>query len=645
MFDSPFSKETSKFTVRRSHTELEPQDVLLDTIAQERKEERFDERKIEVALSSRVSKGLYGCAFLLGVVFLFQVLNLQVVAGDKMRELAQNNTLRVIARTPNRGAIFDQDMVQLVFNRPSFDFLCDKRDMPESREEKEKLLVELSRVFQRPFEELKEEFDKTTSPEILVKEHISHEELVMGETRSRDFQGCYVDETVTREYVEGATFSHVIGYTAKTSSEELQSLQGYSVVDQIGKMGIEKAYESSLRGTPGKTIVERDSAGAAIGEPRRVLGIPGQGIVLWLKSGLQKQIVSSLEEVFADTGARKGAVVALDPKTGGVLAMVSMPSFDNNVFSQGISIKAWEALLKDPTDPLFNRAMSGIGFPTGSVIKPIIALGALQEGIVSEHTVLDTPLELCVDNIYTKIPECFGDWTYHGSADVKKAIAESVNPFFYKIGGGFEGFKGLGPVKIIEYFAKFGLGNRTGIDLPGEGEGILPEIDKNWRLGDTYHLAIGQGPFAITPLQVASAFVAIANRGTLLEPQAVQKFLDKDKSLIEEVQPQVAKSSFADPGNIEIVREGMRQTVTAGSATGFLDHLPVKAAAKTGTAQTGRKTIDGKDYLYSWTVAFAPYDNPEIVLVAVVENIREGQVASLPVVRDALEWYFNKIAD
>ena len=641
MFDSPFSKEISKLIVRRSHIELEPQDVLLDTIAQENKEEGFDERRIEIALSVRVLKGLYACSLIFGVLFLFQVFNLQVVMGEKMRELAQNNTLRVISRTPNRGVIFDQDMVQLVFNRPSFDFLCDKRDMPESREEKEKLLVKLSSAFQRPLEELKEEFDRTANPEILIKEHVSHEELVVGETRSSEFKGCYVDETMAREYADGKTFSHIIGYTAKTSPEDLQSQQDYSVVDQIGKMGIEKAYEDSLRGTPGKTIVERDSSGTAIGDPRQVPGIPGQGIVLWLKSGLQKQIVSSLEKIFADTGAKKGAVVALDPRTGGVLALVSMPGFDNNMFSQGISVKAWEALLKDSSDPLFNRALSGIGFPTGSVIKPIIALAALQEGVITENTVLDAPLELCVQNIYTREPECFRDHAYHGSADVKKAIAESVNPFFYKIGGGFEGFKGLGPVKILEYFVKFGLDSLTEIDLPGEGNGILPTIDKNWRLGDTYHLSIGQGPFAVTPLQVANAFVAISNGGTMLEPKAVQKFLDKDKKLVEEVQPRVVQRNFADLSSIEIIKEGMRQTVTAGSATGWLDHLPVKVAAKTGTAQTGRKTADGKDYLYSWTVAFAPYDNPEIVLVAMVENIREGQVGTLPVVRDAFQWYFR----
>lgn len=642
MFEFPIFRKTTRLFVRRTHTELEPQDVLLDTLAQEKKEERFDERKMEVALSSRISKGLYACSLVLGAVFLFQAFNLQVFAGDTMRELAQNNTFRVISRTPNRGVVFDQDMVQLVFNRPSFDFLCDKRDVPESREEKEKLLLGLSSVFQRPFEELKEEFDKTLSPEILIKEHISHEELVVGETKTAEFQGCYVDETVTREYVDGTKFSHLIGYTAKTSPEELRDLQGYSVVDQIGKIGIEKAYEDRLRGTPGKTIVERDSSGAAIGEVRQTPGVPGQGIVLWLKSGLQKQIVSSLGQVFANTGAKKGAVVAVDPKTGGVLAMVSLPGFDNNIFGQGISAKAWEALLKDPSDPLFNRAISGIGFPTGSVIKPIIALGALEEGVIQEHTSIFAPFEVCVWNKYLKQDECFRDWTFHGQSDVKRAIAESVNTFFYIIGGGYENYRGLGAEKIKKYVEMFGWGKSTGIDIPEEGQGILPVFDRNWRLGDTYHLSIGQGPFAVTPLQVASAFVAIANGGTLLEPQAVQKFLDKEKKAVEVVQPRVVQSTVADPKNIEIVRQGMRQTVTAGSATGWLDRLPVQAAAKTGTAQTGRKTIDGKDYLYSWTVAFAPYDDPEIVLVAVVENIREGQVASLPVVKEALEWYFTQ---
>jgi penicillin-binding protein 2 len=252
------------------------------------------------------------------------------------------------------------------------------------------------------------------------------------------------------------------------------------------------------------------------------------------------------------------------------------------------------------------------------------------------------PLEICVWNKYAKQDECFRDWTFHGQTDVRRAIAESVNTFFYIIGGGYENYRGLGREKIKEYVELFGWGKPTGIDLPGEGQGILPFFDKNWRLGDTYHFSIGQGPFAITPLQVASAFVAIANGGTLLEPQVVQKFLDKDKKVTEYVQPQVVQSNFAYPKNIETVKEGMRQTVTAGSATGWLDRLPVKAAAKTGTAQTGRKTADGKDYLYSWTVAFAPYENPEIVFVVVVENIREGQVAALPVARDALEWYFTR---
>ncbi|MCH8049001.1 hypothetical protein IIC44_02810, partial [Patescibacteria group bacterium] len=251
-------------------------------------------------------------------------------------------------------------------------------------------------------------------------------------------------------------------------------------------------------------------------------------------------------------------------------------------------------------------------------------------------------LEFCVENIYTKEDACFRDWKFHGTSNIVRAIAESVNTFFYIIGGGYEGFSGLGPVKIKEYIERFGWGEITGVDLPGEGRGILPEFDENWRLGDTYHLAIGQGPFAITPLQVASAFSAIANGGTLFEPRVVKKFVDEERNTLEIIAPKIKREEFVESETLAIIKKGMRQTVTAGSATGWLDSLPVSAAAKTGTAQTGRKTRDGKDYLHSWTVAFAPIENPEIVLVVIVENLLEGQIGTLPVARDALEWYFTQ---
>lgn len=285
--------------------------------------------------------------------------------------------------------------------------------------------------------------------------------------------------------------------------------------------------------------------------------------------------------------------------------------------------------------------MSGVGYPTGSVIKPFVGIGALEEHIISEDTVIYAPLEICVQNQYTKVNECFPDWTFHGDSDIKRAIAESVNTFFYIIGGGYEDFRGLGAKKILEYLTRFGFGEYTFIDLPGEGKGILPTIDEDWRLGDTYHLSIGQGPFAVPPLQVANAFVPIANGGTLLKPQVVKKIIDSQKNTIEEFEPKIIRKDFVDPANLKIIREGMRQTVTAGSATKWLANLPVSVAAKTGTAQTGKKDWDGKDFLYSWTVAFAPYENPELVFVVMIEDSKINTATSLPIVREVFQWYFS----
>ena len=368
----------------------------------------------------------------------------------------------------------------------------------------------------------------------------------------------------------------------------------------------------------------------------------GSNLVLWTDGGLQQEMKTALERVFRQTGTSRGAIVALDPATGGVLGLVSAPSVDINSLSRGVSQKEWNAIATNPSHPLFNRAIGGIGFPTGSVIKPIVGLAALAEGIIKENTALYAPLEVCVKNIYGGPDACFRDWTFHGTTDIRRAIAESVNTFFYMIGGGFERMQGLGATKIKAYLERFGWGKKTNIDLPGEGKGALPDINAIWRLGDTYHFSIGQGAVSATPLQVASSIAAIANGGTLFEPRVVKAILKPDKTVDRLLEPVVASDTIADATLLAVIREGMRQTVTSGSATGFLNDLPVQVAAKTGTAQTGRMDASGKDYLYSWTVSFAPYENPTIVLVVVVENVLEGQVASLPVTKDLLSRYFTR---
>ena len=622
--------------------EIEVQEILLDNLTQKKEGEEFSEQRMEVPLSSKILRILYGAFLLIIAIVMVKSFDLQVLSANEMQEAAEQNAVRNIPLAPNRGVLYDSSFLQLAFNRPSFDFVCDKFNMPSTPKEKEDILKNASLLLGISFVELKEEVQKNLAPRILVQENLSHEELILLESRLTEFEGCSIQENIRREYIKGSMFSHLLGYTAKISAQEFLELQGYSVTDQIGKTGVEKAYEEFLRGNPGRIVLSRDAAGKIVGQKETISSEQGTSLVLWLNAGLQERIIESLQTVFAQTTAKRGAVVALDPSTGGVLALVSLPSFDANLFAQGISQKEWNDLLNNSANPLFNRAISGIGYPTGSVIKPLIGVAALEEGVIKEDTNIFAPLEICVENIYTKVDECFRDWEFHGNSNIVRAIAESVNTFFYIIGGGYEGFSGLGPIRIKEYIERFGWGETTGIDLPGEGKGILPVFDENWRLGDTYHLSIGQGPFAVTPLQVASAFSAIANGGDLFEPRVVKKLVDEERNTLEIIEPKLKREGFIDSETLKIIRKGMRQTVTAGSATGWLNSLPVSAAAKTGTAQTGRKTRDGKDYLHSWTVAFAPIENPEIVLVVIVENLLEGQIGTLPVARDALEWYFTQ---
>src|SRR3989344_1728010 len=639
----PFFKRSDDFRVQPPNFEVEPQEVLLDTFALRYQEEQGDGAPtLELPLSQSLFQKIIWAFLLLIFLFVGRVAQLQVLAGADLREKAANNTFRITPSFGGRGIIYDSFMKPLVFNVASFDLVCDKRDFPKDRHKKELILEEISLALNIPFKDLKATFDTTMQPEILFKENLLHDDVVVLETKKEDIPGCEVKENIVRSYPYGSLFSHVLGYTAKISSKELEAQANYFVSEQIGKAGVEKSYEQYLRGIPGQIRVKKDSSGKAVGEKEVIPVTKGGNVVLWLNLELQQKLEISLQESLNRLGVQKGAAIAMDPQTGGVLALVSLPGFDPNTFSKTISQKEWDALRQDSRTPLFNRAISGIGFTTGSVIKPLVALGALEKGIITEHTNIFSPLEICVKNKFGGADQCFRDWTFHGDSDVRRAIAESVNPFFYIIGGGYQNQKGLGAQGIKDILQLFGWGQETGIDLPGEGQGILPDLDDNWRLGDTYHFSIGQGSFAVTPIQVATAFSAIANGGTLLQPQMAKEIIDSNEEVVKPFEKHVLRENLLSPYTIEIVREGMRQVVTKGSGTGFLDSVPVQVAAKTGTAQTGRTTSGGRDYLYSWVTTFAPYENPEIVLVIMVEDVVEGEVATLPVARDVLSWYFSR---
>ena len=611
----------------RFKEDIEPNEIVLDRLAKKKEEELgVSEKKLETPLFKKVLDGLF--FFSLAVLFflLLKTFQLQVVQGGDYSRLSKNNKFIFYQLHSERGVIYDRNFNQLVQNLASFDLIYDGKGSPD-------IINEVAKIIEKDLKNLKEG---------VVVENLDNQTLIILKTRIKDLPGFKIENNAVRQYKNGADFSQVIGYTGKINSEELKANQGvYSLFDYVGRAGLESWYEEILRKRPGQVKLERDALGNVISEETTNLPLPGDSLVLWLDSGLQEKIKESLEDILQRSGSSHVSAIALDPKTGGVLSMVSLPSFDNNAFSQNRE-KEIAKILSDKKQPLFNRIISGL-FPAGSTIKPLIASAALEEKIISPQKNIYSPGFIEVPNRYDpEIIYKFLDQAAPGSYDMRSAIAFSSNVYFYTVGGGYGSQTGLGPSKIKKYLELFGWGNLTSIDLPGESSGLIPSPQwkkeakgEGWWDGDTYNLSIGQGNILVTPLQVVSAFSAVANGGKLLQPQIVQKIVDSEKNTVEEFQLKVVRENFIFPENLRIAKEGMRQAVTMGSAV-ILSGLPVFAAAKTGTAQTNRE-----NYYHNWVTVFAPYDDPQIVLTVLVEDVPGVQATALPVAKEALNWYFT----
>ncbi len=622
---------------------LEPQEILLDRLAKKKAMELgISERRLEIPLSGKVLQLIY-IIFLVLVLIVFQrTIQLQIIQAKEFSELAEKNKFIIYQIKAARGVIYDQEMEQLVFNQPSFDLFCYPQRLPEEPE-KSIVLNKAALILEMNAENLKEMIESAQENQVLITENLSHQKLIVWESQISDLPGFEIEKNSFREYKDGETFAHLLGYLGKIKTSEFKAEPDlYSINDYVGREGLEYFYEEVLRKNPGKLQVERDALGNIISKETIQIPESGNSLVLNLNADLQRKIESELKNELREIGTDQAIGIAMDPNNGAVLALVSLPSFDNNLFSYGDE-ESIRQLLVDEDEPLFNRAISGIGYPTGSVIKPLIATAALEEKIIEPDQTINCQGEISVDNVYydPDNPESgpeqyiYHDLYAHGITDLRKAIAQSCNVYFYRLGGGYKEQKGLGALKIEEYLERFGWGELTNIDLAGEGMGTLPEIDKDWTLGNTYHLSIGQGAFAVTPLQIANAFAAIANGGTLYQPQVVKEIISSEGT--EEFEPQIIRQSFVDPKNLEVVKEGMRQAVTEGSARGWLDGLPVEVAAKTGTSQTPEE-----NYYHNWVVVFGPYEKAEIVLVIGIFNVENIRAAALPVARNVLNWYFNQ---
>ena len=566
---------------------------------------------------------------------------LQLWRGSYFSSIAEGNRLRIRDIKANRGVIYDRHRNLLVENVPGFSLAIVPVDL--EKEKQKEIADQLSAIAEKSTEEILQIIAAAlpySYQPITIEENLTQDQAMLVEILASRYPGVILKIDNTRDYLAAPgqlSLSHVLGYPGKIEEDKLAEylVNGYSIDDYVGKAGLELFYERVLKGENGKEQVEVDATGQAKEVLASKKPIPGQNLVLTIDSDLQRQAEIALKRSLGAFGKKKGAVVVLDPNSGEVLALVNLPAFDNNLFSQGIGQEDFSALINDPNQPLFNRAISG-EYPSGSTFKLIVAAAALEEGLITSQTSFQSVGGIAVASWF------FEDWKAggHGWTNIYKAIAESVNTFFYIIGGGYEELTGLGVSRIREYAEKFGLSQKLGIDLPSEAAGFLPSKEwkegvkkERWYIGDTYNLSIGQGDILVTPLQIAGWTSVFASAGKLYRPYLVKEILDNENNVVTQIKPQILNQDFISPENIKIVNVGLRQAVLTGSARG-LSGLPVAVAAKTGTAQWSSKYQN-----HAWLTAFAPYQNPQIVVTVLVEEGGEGSTAALPVAYEIINWW------
>jgi len=546
---------------------------------------------------------------------------LQLVQGSRSSQLADSNRIRIIDKQPERGVIYDRNGKILVSGRLSHSvYLWPMAHTKKGWPEVAVRLSTILEVSQADLEEQLEQAGPNSSQLIRVARGITPEQFTALHEYEKDLDGVEVYIESVRNYPNGSVGAHLLGYTRNISPEMLKTKkqEGYKQRDLIGQMGVEKAYENLLRGEWGGQQVEVNGAG----RPIKVLGEkpakPGKDIHLTIDLDVQKVAEKAL-------GDRKGAIVAMDPNNGAILAMVSRPAFDPNLFSKDrLSKKDWETV-QGKEHPLVNRALSA--FPPASTFKIITASAGLETGKFTPDTVLQTFGSLTVGGV------TFGEWNHSGFGPLGfvGALQNSSDTFFYQIG------RKVGGPGLIEWARNYGFGKKTGIELANEeSRGFVPDeawkqkvFKIPWTVGDSINMSIGQGALQVTPLQSAVMFAVAANGGYRVQPHLLKD--DEDKK-------NLRVSLNMKPSTIKILRDGLRKVVSDGTARSLnLPSIP-PAAGKTGTAEAGKDRPN-----HTWFGAYAPSDKPEIVVVAFGENSGEhGGTVCGPMVLKVFEDYFQR---
>lgn len=622
------------YFIKKKREEIAFEEILLDN--------NKEGGRIDHFFDGKQIKKLQSFFALLMLIFFGRLFYLQIVQGGYYSSVSEQNYTRIVEIKSSRGILYDRNMTQIVFNVPVFDLVLVPADFFKDRNNVTANMANVASSLGISADELRGKIDEATEnpnlyESILIQGNIDKEKALIIDEKIKGIGGVKLENSAIRKYIDGKYLSFVVGYSGRVNKEDLSQHPNYLMTDTIGKEGLEFSYEEELRGVYGKQEVEVNSLGQVRRSVQSAAPVSGNDLVLTLDAELQKRLYDELEKMNQKyTSSTGGSAVAIDPRDGSVLALVSYPSYDNNIFANGITSEEYSSLLSDDKKPLFNRAIAG-EYPPGSTFKPLMAAAALQEGVISPNRKIFDSGSIGVGG-WT-----FVDWKAHGEVDLVKAIAQSCNVYFYTVGGGYGDIKGIGEAKIKQYANLFGLGKKTGIDIPGEKSGLIPDEtwkravkNEPWYIGDTYHMSIGQGDVLATPLQIASYTAAIANGGTLYKPHLVKDVLDVDGNSVRKIEGDIVRKDFIDQKNLEWVQKGMRENVISGSGMS-ISVLDVESAGKTGTAQYA-----GNQKSHAWYTVYAPYEDPEIVMAIMVEGGGEGHLAAVPIAKNILHWYFGE---
>jgi penicillin-binding protein 2 len=582
------------------------------------------------------------CFGLLAARFVY----LQVVRHEYYHTRAEDNRIALVPVVPNRGMIVDRNEAVVARNYAAYtlEISPSKVDHLESTIDALSRIVDIDARDRRRFRKLLDESKHFDS--VPIRTRLSDEEVARFVVQRYRFPGVDVQARLFRDYPNGALASHVVGYIGRINERDMQQIEergreaNYRGTDHIGKSGLEQSYESELHGLTGVEQVEVDAGGRAV----RLLDrkAPTAGNTLTLTLDLELQRVA--EQAF---GERRGALVAIEPSTGGVLAMVSTPTFDPNLFVDGISTQDWKALNESPDHPLINRAVYS-AYPPGSTFKPFMALGALEIGVRTAAQSISDPGYFILGGHQFRDDKRGG----HGTVDMYKSIVQSCDTYYYQLAND------MGIEAIARFMHGLGFGQRTGIDIDGESEGVLPSAEwkrkrfkkpeqQRWYAGETISIGIGQGYNAYTPIQLAQATAAVANDGVMFRPHLVKYVTNSLTGERRMIEPEPLRRLGYKPEHLATIKQAMVGVNLEGTGRRAFAGAPYTSAGKTGTAQVF--SLRGAEYRASAIrerlrdhglfIAFAPVDKPRIALAVLVENGGFGAQAAAPVARQVIDYY------